>query len=192
MKDWTFSGIRFKVAWVSLLFLGIGMKTPDETSLLAHFSVLLDPRIEKKTRHNLIDIIALAISAVICGADEWTSIEEFGKAKEEWFRQFLELPSGIPSHDTFGRVFSLISPEQFQDCFISWTRAICKELKGVVAIDGKTLRRSHDRRSNKDAIHIVSAFATENGLVLGQVKTDEKSNEITAIPKLLEKLAVWH
>jgi predicted transposase YbfD/YdcC len=166
------------------------MKKPDPTSLVAHFSVINDPRIAKKNRHNLIDIIAIAISAVICGADQWTTIEEFAKSKEGWFRQFLELPNGIPSHDTFGRVFSLISPEEFQSCFIGWVRSICGELEGVVAIDGKTLRRSHDRRSNKSAIHVVSAFASENGLVIGQVKTDEKSNEITAIPKLLEKLTL--
>jgi len=166
------------------------MSKPGSASLLRHFSSIDDPRIVKKNRHNLIDIIAIAISAVICGADEWTAIEDFAKSKEQWFRQFLELPNGIPSHDTFGRVFSLIGPEQFQRCFTGWVRSICGELEGVVAIDGKTLRRSHDRRSNKSAIHMVSAFASENGLVIGQVKTNEKSNEITAIPELLEKLVL--
>jgi predicted transposase YbfD/YdcC len=132
----------------------------------------------------------IAICGLICGADDWVSIAEFGEAKEDWFREFLELPNGIPSHDTFGRTFSLLSPEAFQESFLSWVRSLTGVFEGLVAIDGKTLRRSHDRRAGKAAIHMVSAWASENGLVLGQVKTEEKSNEITAIPELLRALSL--
>jgi predicted transposase YbfD/YdcC len=127
---------------------------------------------------------------MICGADDWVSIAGFGEAKEEWFREFLELPNGIPSHDTFGRTFSLLSPKAFQESFTCWIHSLTGVFEGLVAIDGKTLRRSHDRQAGKAAIHMVSAWASENGLVLGQVKTEEKSNEITAIPELLRALSV--
>jgi predicted transposase YbfD/YdcC len=137
-----------------------------------------------------VDIIVIAITSILCGADDWNSIEGFGKAKEEWFRRFLQLPAGIPSHDTFRRVFARISPSAFQECFIEWVRDVAGTIKGVIAIDGKTLRRSHDRGLGKKAIHMVSAWAAENSLVLGQVKTDEKSNEITAIPELLQLLDI--
>ena len=144
----------------------------------------------KKTRHILLDVVVIAICAVICGAEDWVSVAAFGRAKERWFRRFLELPHGIPSHDTFGRVFALISPAEFQACFTSWMHALTGVFKGLVAIDGKTLRRSYDRQANRAAIHMVSAWASENGLVLGQLKTEEKSNEITAIPQLLRALAI--
>ena len=120
----------------------------------------------------------------------WVSIDEFGRAKEAWFRQFLELPNGIPSHDTFNRVFTRLSPQGFQRCFTSWVRSLSGAYAGLIALDGKRLRRSHDRAADKSAIHRVSAWAVETALVLGQVKTDEKSNEITAIPQLLELLAL--
>jgi predicted transposase YbfD/YdcC len=139
----------------------------------------------------LIDIVVIAICGVICGAETWVDIENFGKAKQKWFEQFLELPNGIPSHDTFGRVFNRLDAEQFQRCFLDWMRAVSKIFRGqVVPIDGKTLRRSHDKTIGKGAIHMVSAWALENQLVLGQVKVDEKSNEITAIPQLLGALAI--
>jgi predicted transposase YbfD/YdcC len=139
----------------------------------------------------LLDIVVIAICAVICGADGWVDVEEFGKAKKEWLRTFLELPNGIPSHDTFGRVFAQLDPEQFQQSFINWVQAVSDILDGqVVAIDGKTLRRSHDHTLGKAAIHMVSAWAAANHLVLGQVKTEAKSNEITAIPALLKMLAI--
>ena len=143
--------------------------------------------------HLLRDIIAIAICAVICGADSWVYIELFGKSKEEWFQTFLELPHGIPSHDTFGDVFSRLDPEQFQQCFMAWTQAVSDLIPGeVVASDGKTVRRSHDRNAGQRAIHLVSAWASANTLTLGQVKTTEKSteksNEITAIPQLLPML----
>lgn len=137
------------------------------------------------------DIVVIAICAVICGADDWEAVEEFGKAKQDWFEQFLELPHGIPSHDTFRRVFAMLDAEQFQSCFIDWIRAVYKITQGqVVPIDGKKLRRSHDKTIGQAAIHMVSAWALENRLVLGQVKVNDKSNEITAIPQLLDLLEI--
>jgi len=155
-----------------------------------HFKSLPDPR--RKTmnlRHKFIDILVIAICAIICGAGSWVAVEEFGKAKEDWFRCFLELPSGIPSHDTFTKVFRKLASREFEVCFTSWTESISELFDGeIVGVDGKTLRRSHDASSDKKAIHMVSAWASTNSLVLGQIKTDEKSNEITAIPELLKSL----
>ena len=160
-------------------------------SIREHFEFLPDPRIERQKLHNLIDIGTITICAVICGAEAWTQVEAFGKAKEDWFRTFLELPNGIPSHDTFGRYFSRLDPQAFQEVFLQWVQAVNEVFKGqVVAIDGKCLRRSHDHNKSKSAICMVSAWASANQLVLGQVKTDEKSNEITAIPKLLRALEI--
>jgi predicted transposase YbfD/YdcC len=165
-------------------------KYPSAT-LIEHFSDLEDPRIDRGKLHPLINILTIALCGAICGADSWVDIELFGEAKQEWFSQFLDMTNGVPSHDTFGRVFSLLDAEQFQNCFIKWVEAICEVLDGqVVAIDGKTLRRSHDRATSKKAIHMVSAWAAENQVVLGQTKVDDKSNEITAIPTLLELLDV--
>ena len=167
------------------------MQNTKKPKIIDCFASLTDPRIFLKTRHKLIDIIVITLCAVLAGADEWTEIASFGRSKEQWFRNFLELPFGIPSHDTFGRVFSKICPEEFEKCFLDWVRASFPNIgPQVVAIDGKTLRRSYDRSSNKAAIHMVSAWATENRLVLGQIKTEEKSNEITAIPELLRALAL--
>ena len=146
---------------------------------------------ERTKAHKLIDIITIAICAVICGADGWTDIESYGNAKYNWLKKFLELPNGIPSHDTFRRVFARIDPEQFQSCFLNWIKSIEKvTTKEIVAIDGKTLRRSYDTKNSKSAIHMVSAWANSSGLVLGQRKVDEKSNEITAIPELLKVLEI--
>jgi predicted transposase YbfD/YdcC len=164
---------------------------PDEpaASLSEHFSELEDPRSDSGKRHLLLDIIVMAVCAVICGADNWVEVELFGQTKEEWLRTFLELPHGIPSHDTFGRVFRLLDPESFQRCFRSWIETVQTITQGqVVAVDGKTLRRSHDRTLGKAAIQMVSAWATANRLILGQTKVSEHSNEITAIPELLEVL----
>ncbi|MEZ5592708.1 MAG: ISAs1 family transposase [Gammaproteobacteria bacterium] len=166
------------------------MLPPNPLSIATHFESLADPRISGKTEHKLLDIIVIAISGVICHADDWVSIAQFGRAKEGWFRQFLELPNGIPSHDTFNRVFSRLSPTGFQACFASWVRALSGAYDGLIAVDGKRLRGSYDRASDKSAIHLVSAWAVDNALVLGQVKTNEKSNEITAIPQLLNLLAL--
>jgi predicted transposase YbfD/YdcC len=156
-----------------------------------HFADLEDPRIDRTKLHKLLDIVIIAICAVTCGADTWVEVEEFGNAKIAWFRTFLELPSGIPSHDTFGRVFALLDSDQFRLCFVSWIQAISQIIEGeIVALDGKTLRRSHDGPLGKAAIHMVSAWASANRLVLGQLKVDDKSNEITAIPELLRLLAL--
>ncbi len=166
------------------------MAQPPKPTILDHFAELDDPRVERTRRYKLVDILAIAICATICGADSWVHIELFGRSKLAWFQSFLELPHGIPSHDTFGDVFARLDPVQLQNCFISWTQAIAELLPGeVVAIDGKTARRSYDHAGNKGAIHMVSppeAEATQNNLTLGQVKTEEKPNEITSIPQLLE------
>jgi predicted transposase YbfD/YdcC len=148
------------------------------------FSNLTEPR-ESNKRHLLIDIVTIALCAVICSADTWEEIEEFGHAKYEWFQAFLELPHGIPSPDTFARVFACLDPEEFQQAFLGWAKVIQEVTRGqVVAIDGKTVRHSFDKDGSP--IHMVSAWAQENRMVLGQVKTEEKSNEITAIPELLK------
>ncbi|WP_339138727.1 MAG: ISAs1 family transposase [Candidatus Electrothrix sp. GW3-4] len=168
------------------------MSEHTTASIIEHFSTLPDPRVHvNKNEHKLIDIIVIAVCAVISAADNWVEIEEYGNAKKDWFATFLELPNGIPSHDTFNRLFSFINTEEFQRCFSGWIQAAAKITKGqVVAIDGKTLRRSYDKKSNKAAIHMVSAWASASRLVLGQVKTEEKSNEITAIPELLNLLEI--
>lgn len=159
----------------------------EKISIVEHFAELFDPRIERTKLHSLSDILVIAVSAVICGAEGWTDIEEFGKSKEEWLRELIPLANGIPSHDTFSRVFERLEPEQFEACFLSWVQSL-SSITGQVAIDGKTLRRSHDQSNGKKALHMVSAWASESGLVLGQVATEEKSNEITAIPELLKLL----
>jgi predicted transposase YbfD/YdcC len=161
----------------------------EALALLDSFASLPDPRMQRTQLHKLIDILAIAILGAICGADNWVDMAEFGRAKESWLRRFLELPHGIPSHDTFGRVFARVDPEQFGLCFAAWVKTIGTLAKGqVIALDGKTARRSHDRVAGREAIHMVSAWATANHLTLGQVKVGSKSNEITAIPKLLRTL----
>lgn len=157
--------------------------------LLRFFDDLEDPRMDRTKLHSLSDILFITLCAVICGADEWTDVELFGKAKRDWLRTFLPLPNGIPSHDTFGRVFSRLDPKQLEQCFHKLTLALA-ECSGdkLLAIDGKTIRRSFDKADNKAAIHMVSAWCDTNGLVLAQLSTEEKSNEITAIPRLLEML----
>lgn len=161
-------------------------------SLLARsFVAMKDPRVERGKQHLMIDLIMITICAVICGSDHWTEIEEFGESKIDWFKTFLELPNGIPSHDTFARFFSILSPEQFQKCFIDWINQVRFQTSGqVISIDGKTLRGSYDTNSNKAPIHMVNAWCTANNIVLGQVKTEAKSNEITAIPKLLDMIDI--
>lgn len=167
------------------------MKENGFSKLEEHFRTVRDPRVERTKEHKLIDVIAIAISAVICGAEGWVDIENFGNGKLPWLKTFLELPNGIPSHDTFGRVFSLIDPKEFQESFRSWVQSIHEFTQGqVLALDGKQLRGSGDSVLGKRAIYMVSAWAEANQVVLGQYKVNEKSNEITAIPELLKLLDV--
>ena len=149
-----------------------------------------DPRRHNKL-HKLIDVIIIAICAVVAGADTYEQIENFGKKRKKWLLKFLELPRGIPSHDTFGRIFERMNPQEFQNGFKLWIESVTRQTKGqVIAIDGKTLRRSHDKSKDKKAIHMISAWASSNQVVLGQLKTEEKSNEIKAIPYLLKLLDI--
>ena len=158
-------------------------------SMVECFADIEDPRIERGKHHRLIDILCLAVLAVIAGAEGWEDIEEFGKQKRDWLRKFLRLPNGIPSHDTISRVFRQLKPAEFQQGFARWIESLPLPLgPRHVAIDGKTLRRSHDRRTMKSALHSVCAWSVENHLVLGQQAVDAKSNEITAIPELLKLL----
>jgi len=165
------------------------MSEPRPATFQEHFAELTDPRVDRGKLHLLLDILVIALCAVICGADTWVEMAAYGRAKAEWLKQFLLLPNGIPSHDTFARVLARLKPEELQGCFLNWMQAVSELTHGeVVAIDGKTLRRSFDRAAGKGAIHMVSAWATANRLVLGQQQVDEKSNEITAIPALLRLL----
>jgi predicted transposase YbfD/YdcC len=155
------------------------------------FEAVRDPRVVGRCDHLLIDILTIAILAVICGADDWTDIEVFGQVREKWLRQFLELPHGIPSHDTFRRVFELLDRSQFTGALLQWTQALQEATDSkLIAIDGKTLRRSHRKRGGLPALHLVTAWSTENGLTLAQYATEDKSNEITAIPELLKLLSL--
>ena len=165
------------------------MTADRELSLAHHFADLTDPRIDRSRLHELLDIVAIAICAVVAGADSWDDIEDFGNAKIAWLGTFLELPNGIPSHDTFRRLFERLDPAEFQKGFLGWIGALHEATeRQVIAIDGKSLRRSFDRARGKSALHLVHAWATANHLLLGQVAVDQKSNEITAIPVLLEML----
>ena len=167
------------------------MDSSQIVPLTEQFTRLTDPRVDRTKRHKLIDVVAIAICAVICGADSWVDVELFGKSKKEWLRGFLALPNGIPSRDTFGRVFAKLDAQQFERRFIDWVRGVSELTEGgIVSIDGKTVRRSHDLGAGKAAIHMVSAWASANHLLLGQVKVDDRSNEITAIPELLRMLDV--
>jgi predicted transposase YbfD/YdcC len=167
------------------------MEKPSTVALLDHFADVPDPRIARHRWHKLSDILVIAVCAVLCGAESYPAIEDFGHERAEWLKQFLELPEGIPSHDTFNRVLRLLDPVQFQACFLRWMQAVAEVTAGeIVAIDGKALRRSFGKGTGKRAIHMVSAWASENGAVLGQRKVDTKSNEITAIPELLDLLAL--
>lgn len=162
-----------------------------QADLLSHFKALEDPRIDRTKRYPLIEIIFLIISATISGCDGWKSIRDFGVLKLEWLRQFLPYENGIPVDDTIARLMRKLNNKQFASCFTCWIQAVTAATSGdVIAIDGKTLRRSFNTGDAKSAIHMVSAWSTANGVVLGQEKTAEKSNEITAIPELLNSLAI--
>ena len=161
----------------------------DARSILTHFGVLIDPRRDQTKEHKLVDILVIGLCAVICGAEHFTEMEAFGKAKETWFGTFLELPNGIPSHDTFGRVLSLLDPAQFQACFLNWVREIAKlRLGEVIAIDGKVLNGSIDTWSGKTASKIISAWASDAGLVIGQKHVPAGTSEIAVVPELLKVL----
>ena len=167
------------------------MSQRSQGDLVDHFSKIKDFRLDRSKKHKPVDIMVIAVCAAICGADDWNAIDKSGTAWHEWFQEFTELPDGIPSHDTFNRVFSILSPDAFRECFTDWVNDLVNVLpEQIIPIDGKTLRRSHDKKSGKAAIHMVSARAAESETVPGQVKTEEKSNEITAIPELLRLLDV--
>src|SRR5882724_9177455 len=169
----------------------MGMRVPS--SFHDHFAALTDPRCPHvpNSRHLLMDILVIAMCAVISGAEGWEDLEEYGKANAAWFGDLLDLPYGIPGHDTFRRVLARLAPEELTQCFLAWTNALSAASGGdIVSIDGKTLRHAFDHATSTAAIHMVSAWASANRLVLGQRKVDEKSKEITAIPKLLPLLDV--
>src|SRR3954469_17043983 len=157
------------------------MDPPPRTSIEVHFARLTAPRVERTRVHRLGELVTIALCAVLCGADDWVAVETFGRAKEAWLRTFLALPGGIPSHDTFGRVFARLNPTEFQQGFVGWVQALVGELPGqVVAVDGKTLRRSPDRVHGRDAVHLVSAWATASRLGLGQEATAAQPNQAHA------------
>jgi len=162
------------------------MDAQPPLGLLRHFEPMNDPR-HHNVHHRLADMIAIAILAVICGAENWTEVARFGRAKAKWLATFLGLPQGVPSHDTFGRLFARLDPMPFERCLMSWAASVAESSAGtLVAIDGKTIRRSFDRASKRTALHMINAWCGENRLVLGQLATEAKDNEITAIPKLLK------
>jgi predicted transposase YbfD/YdcC len=163
---------------------------------LGYFEGLEEPRFtDRNFRHKLSDILTITILGVICGADNWVEISNFGRSKEEWLGEFLELPGGIPSHDTFGRVFAILDSGKFEACFVEWSKSLprlieASDYKEIISIDGKTSCASHNRRKKKNPLHMVSAWASEQGILLGQVSTEAKSNEIEAIPRLLGMIDV--
>src|SRR5689334_16662807 len=164
------------------------MSAPRSARIRDHFATLTDPR-RRKVVYPLINIVTIALCAVVAGADDFVSIAEYGRKKRTWLSQFLDLSAGVPSHDRFNAVLGALRPAEFERCLLCWVTALHELTDGqVVAIDGKALRRSFDAATSKSAIHMVSAWATANHISLGQVVVDEKSNEITAIPKLLRVL----
>src|SRR5918911_1258255 len=168
------------------------MADPVNVSIVEHFQSLEDPRIERSRKHRLIDILVIALCTLLSGGEGFQDMELFGKSKLAWLQTFLALPHGITSHDTFGRLFARLNPRRFQECFLAWTQAVAQLTQGArIALDGKTVRASFDRATASSPLHLLSAWCSEQGgLVLGQLKTDTKSNEITAIPDLLQLLAI--
>jgi predicted transposase YbfD/YdcC len=161
-----------------------------ETTISKAFGDLTDPRINRRLRHPLVNILTISICAIICGCDDFCAIEEYGKAKIDWFKSFLDLKHGIPSHDTFSDVLNRVKPKEFSEAFTKWVSQL-GNLKGdIVSIDGKTMRRTLDKASGASAIHLISAWSAKNNLCFGQAKVNEKSNEITAIPLLLDLLDI--
>ncbi len=168
------------------------MAVPVNASIVEHFQTLEDPRIERTKKHHLLDILVIAVCTLLTGGEGFQDMELFGKSKRTWLETFLALPHGIPSHDTFGRVFARLHPQRFQQCFLAWTQAVAQFTHGaLISLDGKTVKASFDRATAASPLHMLSAWCSEQGgLVLGQLKTDSKSNEITAIPALLQLLAL--
>ena len=167
------------------------MQATTSPNVLVHFSDLVDPRVERTKRHPLLTVVAIALCGVICGADSWVEVAEFGESRRDWLAEWLDLSAGIPSHDTFGRVFAALDPVGFETCFASWVAAVAEATGGqVVAVDGKVARGSHDRLAGRTALDLVSAWACTNRLVLAQVAVEEGSNEIPAIPALLRLLVL--
>lgn len=165
------------------------MEEGAREGLVECLRIIKDPRIDRTKRHPLVSVLFIGVCAVLCGAETWEEMEDFGNERKEWLGQYVALPFGIPSHDTFGRIFAQMDSRAFQESFLGWVQLVSLKMPGqIISIDGKTLRRSHDRAKGKEALHLVSAWASANHLVLGQVKTEEKSNEITAIPELLKLL----
>ena len=162
----------------------------DSLNFLDYFKEIKDPRIERKKLYPINEILLITICGLICGAEGWKDLELFGKQKIDFLKSLLPFKNGVPTDDTFRRFFRALEPEQFKICFINWMKVLQKEHPKLVSIDGKTSRRSHDGVRNQKALHMVSAWCAEQGIVLGQVKTEEKSNEITAIPELLELLSI--
>lgn len=155
-----------------------------------YFDELDDPRLDRQKRHSLTDILFISLCAVVCGAKSFVDMADFGRAKYEWFRERLELENGIPSHDTFRRVYSLIDPVRFSECFISWTKAMSGAVDDVIAFDGKAIRRSFDSATGMSAVHVMNAWSSANDFCVGQMKVDGKSNEITAMPRLIKMMDV--
>ena len=168
------------------------MPVPINTSIVEHFRDLEDPRLDRAKKHYLLDILVTALCTLLTGGEGFQDMELFGKSKLSWLQTFLALPHGIPSHDTFGRVCARLNPQRFQECFLSWTQAIAQLTAGaLVSLDGKTVKASFDRATASSPLHMLSAWCSQNGgLVVGQLKTDSKSNEITAIPELLQLLMI--
>ena len=164
--------------------------TENNVSLIGCMQEVPDPRAPYNQKHKFLDIIIIAITAILCGMDTWNEIEDWANSKKDWLGRFLELPGGIPSHDTINRVFQMMDPKKFHDAFFRWTGAVAGKIEGVVAIDGKTVRRSRDNSKENRPIHVVSAWASEASLVLGQMRVNEKTNEIKAIPELLDILCL--
>ena len=164
--------------------------TENNVSLIGCMQEVPDPRAPYNQKHKFLDIIIIAITAILCGMDTWNEIEDWANSKKDWLGRFLELPGGIPSHDTINRVFQMMDPKKFHDAFFRWTGAVAGKIEGVVAIDGKTVRRSRDNSKENRPIHVVSAWASEASLVLGQMRVNEKTNAIKAIPELLDILCL--
>ncbi|HEY9844751.1 MAG TPA: ISAs1 family transposase, partial [Candidatus Caenarcaniphilales bacterium] len=162
-----------------------------QQSLIEHFSDIKDPRVERTKKHQLTDILVIAVLAIIAGAQGWEDIENYGISKQQWLKEFLPLANGIPSDDTFRRVFEFIDPQALNRCFLRWVETLVTKMGGeIIPIDGKTIRGSYDRNQGFAALHVISAWASEQRLVLAQVKVEDKSNEITAIPALLKLLDI--